>query len=124
MTMRVILLGLIGLSILCASCSTSSPEPATVPADQAHGTGVRKVLAAPATNGPSAKQTLTGAEVVEIVRQHVVKATPAAKFEIGSPQFTAGKWSVFVDYLPFGPGRHVYYELSAEGEIIDRRGGY
>lgn len=101
-----------------------SPEPATIPANQANGTEVGKALDAPATNGPSAKQKLTGAEVVEIVRQHVVKAAPAAKFEIGSPQFTAGKWSVFVSYLPLGPGRHVYYELSAEGEILDRRGGY
>lgn len=101
-----------------------SPEPAASPANQAHDTEVGKALDAPATNGPSAKQKLTGAEVVEIVRQHIVKAAPAAKFEIGSPQFTAGKWSVFVSYLPLGPGRHVYYELSAEGEILDRRGGY
>lgn len=117
---------LIALVVSCASNQPQAitPEPATIPTHQGHSSGVGKDPDAPATNSPSAKQKLTGAEVVEIVRQHVVKAAPAAKFEIGSPQFSAGKWSVFVDYLPFGPGRHVYYELSAKGEILGRRGGY
>lgn len=135
----------IALAMSCASCQPQalSPETPTSPTNQAHRTGVWKVPDGPATNrngktnthssetllqratnGLSSKQTVTGAEVVEIVRQHIVRVAPSAKFEMGAPQFSEGQWNVLVYFLPFGPGRDVDYKLSAEGEIIDRRAGY